>query len=81
MRHLCRLVTPPGGRVLDPFAGSGSTAKAAVLEGFEFVGFELDETTLLGRKALRPRCRCAPGIPVGSNEEFEAAGRYTPEAY
>lgn len=43
MRYLCRLVTPPGGRVLDPFAGSGSTAKAAVLEGFEFVGFELDE--------------------------------------
>ena len=40
MRYLCRLVTPPGGLVLDPFAGSGSTGKAAVLEGFRFVGIE-----------------------------------------
>ena len=40
MRWLCRLVTPPGGIVLDPFAGSGSTGKAAVLEGFGFVGIE-----------------------------------------
>jgi len=42
MRYLCRLVTPPGGVVLDPFAGSGSTGKAAVLEGFRFIGIELD---------------------------------------
>lgn len=42
MRYLCRLVTPPGGLVLDPFAGSGSTGKAAALEGFRFVGVELD---------------------------------------
>lgn len=41
MRYLCRLVTPPGGLVLDPFAGSGSTGKAAALEGFRFVGVEL----------------------------------------
>lgn len=40
MRYLCRLVTPPGGLIVDPFAGSGSTGKAAVLEGFEFIGFE-----------------------------------------
>jgi site-specific DNA-methyltransferase (adenine-specific) len=40
MRYLCRLVTPPGGVVLDPFMGSGSTGKAAVLEGFSFVGIE-----------------------------------------
>ena len=40
MRYLCRLVTPPGGVVLDPFTGSGSTGKAAVLEGFDFVGIE-----------------------------------------
>lgn len=40
MRYLCRLVTPPGGVVLDPFMGSGSTGKAAVLEGFGFVGIE-----------------------------------------
>lgn len=42
MRYLCRLVTPPGGTVLDPFTGSGSTGKAAKLEGFAFIGFELD---------------------------------------
>lgn len=41
MRYLCRLVTPPGGIVLDPFMGSGSTGKAAILEGFRFVGCEL----------------------------------------
>lgn len=40
MQYLCRLVTPPGGVVLDPFMGSGSTGKAAVLEGFQFVGVE-----------------------------------------
>jgi DNA modification methylase len=40
MRYLCRLVTPPGGVVLDPFMGSGSTGKAAMLEGFRFVGIE-----------------------------------------
>jgi DNA modification methylase len=40
MRYLCRLVTPPGGVVLDPFMGSGSTGKAAMLDGFEFIGIE-----------------------------------------
>ena len=40
MRYLCRLVTPPGGIVLDPFMGSGSTGKAAILEGFQFIGIE-----------------------------------------
>jgi site-specific DNA-methyltransferase (adenine-specific) len=40
MRYLCRLVTPPGGVVLDPFMGSGSTGKAAMLEGFGFIGIE-----------------------------------------
>lgn len=40
MRYLCRLVTPRGGIVLDPFMGSGSTGKASVLEGFSFVGIE-----------------------------------------
>lgn len=40
MRYLCRLVTPPNGTVLDPFMGSGSTGKAATLEGFDFIGIE-----------------------------------------
>ena len=40
MAYLCRLVTPPGGVVLDPFMGSGSTGKAAMREGFGFIGIE-----------------------------------------
>jgi len=46
MRYLCRLVTPPGGIVLDPFMGSGSTGKAAVLEGFGFIGVEREPAYL-----------------------------------
>lgn len=42
MAYLCRLVTPPGGVVLDPFMGSGSTGKAAASEGFGFIGIEMD---------------------------------------
>lgn len=40
MQYLVRLVTPPDGTVLDPFMGSGSTGKAAVREGFKFIGIE-----------------------------------------
>lgn len=42
MAYLLRLVTPPGGIALDPFMGSGSTGKAAMREGFQFIGCELD---------------------------------------
>lgn len=42
MAYLCRLVTPAGGIVLDPFMGSGSTGKAAMREGFRFIGIELN---------------------------------------
>lgn len=46
MRELVRLVTPAGGVVLDPFAGSGTTLEAAVLEGFDAVGIKREETYL-----------------------------------
>jgi DNA modification methylase len=46
MRYLIKLVTPPGGTVLDPFTGSGSTGKAALLDGYKFVGAELTEEYL-----------------------------------
>lgn len=43
MRYLIKLVTPPGGTVLDPFLGSGTTAVAAILEGFDWMGCEMTE--------------------------------------
>jgi site-specific DNA-methyltransferase (adenine-specific) len=46
MRELIKLVTPKGGTVLDPFTGSGSTGKAALLEGNQFIGVELTEEYL-----------------------------------
>lgn len=42
MTYLCRLITPEGGIILDPFMGSGSTGISAQLEGFRFVGMEMD---------------------------------------
>ncbi|WP_329839217.1 site-specific DNA-methyltransferase [Stenotrophomonas geniculata] len=64
MRYLCRLVTPAGGLVLDPFMGSGSTGKAAVLEGFQFVGIEQDPVYAAIAEA---RIRVAqPGLPLGA---------------
>ena len=46
MGYLVKLVTPPNGTVLDPFTGSGSTGKAAVLNGFDFIGIEMTEDYL-----------------------------------
>jgi len=63
MRYLCRLVTPAGGLVLDPFMGSGSTGKAAVLEGLQFIGIELDPAYAAIAEA---RIRVAqPGLSFG----------------
>ncbi len=62
MAYLCRLVTPPGGVVLDPFMGSGSTGKAAMREGFRFIGIERDESYMAIADA---RIR---GVSPGYNE-------------
>ena len=51
MKYLVRMVTPKGGVVLDPFMGSGSTGKAAKLEGFDFIGIEMDEEYFLLAKS------------------------------
>jgi site-specific DNA-methyltransferase (adenine-specific) len=58
MRYLCRLVTQPGGTVLDPFMGSGSTGKGAMAEGFRFIGIERDPDYFKIAEA-----RVASGIP------------------
>jgi DNA modification methylase len=69
MRYLCRLVTPSGGVVLDPFMGSGSTGRGAVLEGFRFIGIEMSPEYLdiarlriaeAEREALEPQEIAAP---------------------
>lgn len=63
MRYLCRLVTPPGGVVLDPFMGSGSTGKAAVLEGSDFIGIDREPEhvkTSEGRIAFAETQRALP---------------------
>lgn len=62
MRYLCRLVTPAGGIVLDPFMGSGSTGKAAVLEGFQFIGIEEDPTYAAIAEARVSAAQ--PGLPL-----------------
>jgi site-specific DNA-methyltransferase (adenine-specific) len=67
MRYLCRLVTPPGGTVLDPFAGSGSTGKAAALEGFRFIGIEREaEYVEIARARIKAAChgQMVLGLPA-----------------
>jgi site-specific DNA-methyltransferase (adenine-specific) len=68
MAYLCRLVTPPGGIVLDPFMGSGSTGKAAMREGFRFIGCELDagyfEIAKARIKAAQPAADNDNGEPL-----------------
>jgi hypothetical protein len=67
MRYLCRLVTPPSGTVLDPFAGSGSTGKAAALEGFRFIGIEREaEYVEIARARIKAAChgQMVLGLPA-----------------
>ena len=67
MRWLCRLITPPGGLVLDPFTGSGTTGCAAVAEGFRFVGAELNP-----EYAEIARRRIAAAVPEPTLEGIAA---------
>lgn len=64
MRYLLRLVTPPGGTALDPFMGSGSTGKAALLEHFKFIGIERDPDYFAIAKARIDYIRRS-GVQVG----------------
>jgi len=64
MRYLCRLVTPPGGLILDPFTGSGSTGRGAVLEGFNFLGFQWDPDDQGGRMVDIANARILDALTV-----------------
>jgi len=55
LRWLCRLITPPGGLVLDPFCGSGSTGVAAAKEGLRFIGIDRDACSIKIASARIPR--------------------------
>lgn len=67
MRYLIRLVTPPDGTVLDPFMGSGSTGKAAVMEGFGFVGIEKEEEYVnIARSRIESQTKSAPKLDFGT---------------
>ena len=67
MRYLCRLVTPPGGRVLDPFAGTGTTGEAAFYEGFY--------ATLIEREAeYQADIRKRMSLVIASTDSRKRAG-------
>lgn len=66
MRYLLRLVTPPGGVPLDPYMGSGSTGKAAALDGFGFIGIERDEHYFAIAKARIEVARRQPDLFKGA---------------
>ena len=63
MAYLCRLVTPAGGVVLDPFMGSGSTGKAAMREGFRFIGIDMTpEYVEIARARIDASWRAAEAV-------------------
>lgn len=82
MRWLCRLVTPPGGVVLDLFCGSGSTGMAARLEGFRFIGVDLvEQHVIISRHRIRAREDAVYGKPhplLSSSREIKGGGDEKP---
>lgn len=80
MRWLVRLVTQPGGRVVDLFAGSGTTLEAAVLEAFDVIGIEREATylPLIRTRVERAHRRLQPGVAalagIKPRPEFDGQG-------
>lgn len=86
MSYLCRLVTPPGGLVLDPFMGSGSTGKACMREGFRFLGIEREaEYLAIARARIAHEARrhsvlpAEPLPPEASAEIPDPPQRHAPQ--
>ncbi len=77
MAYLLRLVTPPGGTTLDPFMGSGSTGKAAMREGVQFIGCELDPEYLAIAKARieHERAKIAAAREAVTESQLSLFGR------
>ena len=73
MRYLCRLVTPPGGAVLDPYMGSGSTGKAAMLKGFRFIGIEKERESFDIATARIKRAQEGAAAEIGPQSDLFAA--------
>jgi len=69
MEYLIKLVTPPNGTVLDPFTGSGSTGKAAILQGFDFIGIEITEEYL---PIIEGRLKHAEAMVAKAKEQDKA---------
>jgi DNA modification methylase len=73
MEYLIKLVTPPNGTVLDPFTGSGSTGKAAILQGFDFIGIEMTEEYLpiIEGRLKHAEAKVAERIKEATNQQSE----------
>ena len=79
MRYFCRLVTPPGGHILDCFGGSGGTGVAAKLEGFDVTLCELDEDFC---NIIRARIKhAAPGQEVEGGTDPEPVAGHQPSLF
>lgn len=74
MRYLCRLVTPLGGTVLDPFMGSGSTGRGAILEGFSFIGIEREAEYLAIAERRIAAAEASTKPPEPANDELPLFG-------
>jgi site-specific DNA-methyltransferase (adenine-specific) len=81
MRFLCRLITPPGGTVLDMFAGSGSTGCAALAEGFGFVGIEADAIYAAIAEARIAAARVGPKDRPKPRAKAEVQPSPTPDLF
>jgi site-specific DNA-methyltransferase (adenine-specific) len=65
MRYLVRLVTPPGGTVLDPFMGSGSTGCGSVMERFHFIGIDItSEYVAIAQKRIDYYAAISPLVGI-----------------